>query len=78
MSEPVRCAIHDVNTAALIAGPIFLNLLPRRGDILEIDSGFHQVVLIEIDYKTQDAAKVYVNTLGDALDYSRVRQTLAV
>jgi hypothetical protein len=78
MSEPIRCAIHDVKTAAEIAGPIFLNVLPRQGDVLEIDSGFHRVVLIEINYKTQDTAKIYVDTLGDDLDYSRARQAIAV
>lgn len=65
MSEPVHVAIHSVESGKLIAGPIFLNVLPRQKDILRIDSVYHQVALIEVDYKTQNAAKAYVQTIGE-------------
>lgn len=54
MSESIRVGIHSVDTQELIAGPIFLDNLPRQSDILRIDSVYHQVCLIEVDYKTQD------------------------
>lgn len=65
-----------VCTQALIAGPIFLNTLPRQFDILCVDSIYHQVLLVEIDYKTQDVAKAYVSVIGDEADYRRVLPTL--
>jgi hypothetical protein len=77
VSECPRVGIYDVGTQALIAGPIFLNILPRQNDILRIDSIFHQVRLVEVDYKTQDQAKVYVTTIGDEIGYRSVLATLA-
>lgn len=71
-----RVGIYDIGTQALIAGPIFLNILPRQNDILRIDSIFHQVRLVEVDYKTQDVAKAYVTTIGDEEQYRKVLGTL--
>lgn len=53
----------------MFAGPLWLGNLPRQGDVLGIDGSYFPVLLVEWDYKTQDDAKAYVKTLGNAQDY---------
>lgn len=75
--ECVHVGIYRIDTQELIAGPLFYGNLPRQNDILQIDSVFHQVCLVEVDYKTQDVAKAYVTTIGDEDAYLKVLGTLA-
>lgn len=74
--ECPRVGLYEIGTQALIAGPIFLNILPRQYDILRVDSIYHQVLLVEVDYKTQDVAKAYVSVIGDEAEYRKVLPTL--
>jgi len=77
MSEVINVGIYSVDTQELIAGPIHFGNLPRQSDILRIDSVYHQVCLIEVDYKTQNEAKAYVTTIGDEIAYVKFLQLLA-
>lgn len=77
MAESIHVGIYDVDSRKLIAGPIFLDNLPRQGDILRIDSVYHQVNLIEVDYKAQNEAKTYVTTIGNESEYVKMIHLLA-